>query len=81
VDSGALFLGSGESVQLCWVSVKGCHIRGLPTESVCVAYVDWCKKRMCHVYQVSHTWCISIQIVATFGYEYPLVCGSLHVAN
>jgi hypothetical protein len=33
-------LGAVGSVQLYWVSVKGCHIRGLPAKSVCVAYVD-----------------------------------------
>jgi hypothetical protein len=34
VDSRALFLGSSESVQFCWVSVKGCHVQGLPAGSV-----------------------------------------------
>jgi hypothetical protein len=37
---GSIFLGSSESVQLYWVSVKGCHIRGLSAESVCVVYMD-----------------------------------------
>jgi hypothetical protein len=41
VESGALFLGSSESVQLYWVSVKGCHVRGPPAGSVRMAYVDW----------------------------------------
>jgi hypothetical protein len=27
-------VGSNESVQLCSVSVKGCHVRGLPIGSV-----------------------------------------------
>jgi hypothetical protein len=40
VESGALFLGSSEYVQLCWVSVKCCHIRGPPTGRVRVTYVD-----------------------------------------
>jgi hypothetical protein len=39
-------------VQCCWWLVKGCHVRGLPTGSVCGAYVDWRGKRKCHVYQV-----------------------------
>jgi hypothetical protein len=39
VESGALFLESCESVQLCWVSVKGYHVRGLPVGSVYRAYV------------------------------------------
>jgi hypothetical protein len=29
-----------EFVQLCWVSVKGCHVWGLSAESVRVAYLD-----------------------------------------
>jgi hypothetical protein len=33
--------------------VKGYHVRGLPTASVRVAYVDWCEKHTCRVYQVS----------------------------
>jgi hypothetical protein len=45
VESGALFLGSSESVQLCWVSVKGCHVQGSLVGNVCRAYVDWCAKR------------------------------------
>jgi hypothetical protein len=52
VESGALFLGSSEFVQLCWVDVKGCHVQGLPTGSVHVAYVDWRGKRTCHVDRV-----------------------------
>jgi hypothetical protein len=45
VESGALFLRSSESVQLCWVSVKGYHVRGPPVGNVRRAYVDWCEKR------------------------------------
>jgi hypothetical protein len=52
VESGALFLGSSESVQLCWVSVKDCHVRGPPTESVHRAYVDWRGKRTWRVGRV-----------------------------
>jgi hypothetical protein len=40
VESGALFPRSSESVQLCWVGVKGCHVLGPPIGSVCWAYVD-----------------------------------------
>jgi hypothetical protein len=40
VESGALFLGSSESVQLYWVGVKGCRVWGLSTGSVCRAYMD-----------------------------------------
>jgi hypothetical protein len=48
---------------------KDCHVWGLPIGSVCVAYVDWREKRMCHVYQVSLAGCTSIQIIMTLGYE------------
>jgi hypothetical protein len=41
IVSGALFLWAVGSIQLCWVSVKGCHVRRLPVGSVRVAYVDW----------------------------------------
>jgi hypothetical protein len=34
------FLGAVGSIQLCWVSMKGCHVQGLFTKSVCVAYMD-----------------------------------------
>jgi hypothetical protein len=67
VESGAFFfLKSSEYVQLCWVSVNGCHVHGLLVESI---LVDWRKKRTCHVYQVSPTGCISIRIIVTLGYE------------
>jgi hypothetical protein len=49
VESGALFLRSSESVQLCWVSVKGCHVQGPPIRSVRRAYVDWCGNHTWHV--------------------------------
>jgi hypothetical protein len=55
-------------VQLCWVNMKYCHIRGLPVESLRVAYVDLREKRMCCVYQVFLAGCISIRIAATIGY-------------
>jgi hypothetical protein len=52
VKSGALFLRSSESAQLCWVSVKGCHVQRPLAGSICVAYVDWRGKRTCRVDQV-----------------------------
>jgi hypothetical protein len=52
VEPGALFLGSSESVQLCWVRVKGCHVRGPPAGSVRRAYVDWRGKHTWHVHRV-----------------------------
>jgi hypothetical protein len=52
VESGALFLESSESVQLFWVSVKGCHIHGPPARSVYRAYVDWRGKRTWRVGRV-----------------------------
>jgi hypothetical protein len=45
VESGALFLGSGEFVQLCWISVKGYHVWEPSAGSICQAYVDWHGKR------------------------------------
>jgi hypothetical protein len=46
-----------DSVDDC---TKGCHIRGLPTGSVRVAYVNYREKRKCRVYQVSPTGCTLI---------------------
>jgi hypothetical protein len=45
-------VGSSESIQLCWFSVKGCHVQGLPIESVCLAYMDWRGKCTCYVYRI-----------------------------
>jgi hypothetical protein len=47
----------------------GYHIRGLPTGSVRVAYIDWRGKHTCYVYQVSSAWCTLIRITATLIYE------------
>jgi hypothetical protein len=58
-ESEALFLGSSESVQLCWVSVNGCHVRGPPTGSVCQTYVDWHGKRTWRVGRVFPIGCTS----------------------
>jgi hypothetical protein len=52
VESRALFLRSSPSVQPCWWLMKGYHIRGPPTGSVCRAYVDWHGKRTYRVGQV-----------------------------
>jgi hypothetical protein len=49
---GAFFLGSSDSVQLCWWLMKGCHVQGLPTGRVRRAYMDWRGKRMCRVGRV-----------------------------
>jgi hypothetical protein len=69
VESEALFLTSSESIQLCWIGVKGCHIRESPTGSVSVTYVDWREKYTCHVDQVFPTWYTPIWIAVTLGYE------------
>jgi hypothetical protein len=69
VESEALFLKSSESVQLCWVSMKGYHIQKLLVENVRVVYMNWHKKRTYHVYQVSPAGCTSIRIVTTLEYE------------
>jgi hypothetical protein len=64
-----LFLRSSDSIQYYWWLVKGCHVWGLPAESVRVAYMDWHGKHMCYVYRVSPVGCTSIWIVVTLGYE------------
>jgi hypothetical protein len=69
IVSGALFLGSSDSVQLYRRLVEGYHVRGPPTGSVRQAYVDWCGKRTCRVGRVSPAGCTSIQIAVTLGYE------------
>jgi hypothetical protein len=45
-------LGAVGSIELCWVSVKGCHKQGPPIGCVLVVYVDWHEKRTCRVYQI-----------------------------
>jgi hypothetical protein len=49
----ALFSRVVWSVQLCWVSVKYCHVRGPPICSIRMMYMDWRGKRTYHVYQFS----------------------------
>jgi uncharacterized membrane protein len=71
VESGAHFLESSESIQLCWVSVKGCHVRKPPIGSLRGAYMDWRGKR-------TRT---GMGITVTLRYGEPLFRGSLHVAN
>jgi hypothetical protein len=48
---------------------KGWHVYGLPTGSICGAYVDWRGKCTCHVDRVSRVECTSIQITVTLRYE------------
>jgi hypothetical protein len=52
IVSGALFLGSSDSVQLCRWLVEGCHVRGPSAGSVRRTYVDWREKRTCRVGRV-----------------------------
>jgi hypothetical protein len=40
------------SVSTSWEPVKGCHVRGLPTESIHRTCVDWNEKRTWRVIQV-----------------------------
>jgi hypothetical protein len=69
IMSGALFLGSSDSVQLCRWLVEGCHVWDRPHE----AYVGrtWTGVRSVRVVLVgfSPVGCTSIRIVATLGYE------------
>jgi hypothetical protein len=44
VESGVLFLGSSASVQLCWVSVKGCRV--WPVMSAYVSCISGLSGRM-----------------------------------
>jgi hypothetical protein len=60
VVKSPFFSGAVGSVQLCWISVKGCHVWGLPVGNVRVSYMDWHEKRVCYVYQVSPIGCASI---------------------
>jgi hypothetical protein len=41
VESEALFLGSSESIQFCWISVKGYHVRGPPIGNVCAMCIKF----------------------------------------
>jgi hypothetical protein len=50
-------------------SAKGCHIWGVPTGSIRVAYMNRLRKHMCFVYQVSPVGCTSFQIAVTLRYE------------
>jgi hypothetical protein len=68
VESGALFLESSKSIQLYWVSVKGCHVRGPPVGSVRRAYMDWRGIRGV-IIGFSPAGCTSIRIAATLRYE------------
>jgi hypothetical protein len=82
VESGAPFLGSSESIQLCWVSVKGCHVRwpccrkhmhglcGLALE----AYVScWSDFPLQSVHQFESPWLSDMSNYLSHG--------SLHVVN
>jgi hypothetical protein len=48
---------------------KGYHVHGLSTRSIQVAYMDWCEKCTCCVYQVFPAGCTLIQIIVTLEYE------------
>jgi hypothetical protein len=48
------FSGAVGSIQICRCLVKGCHVWGPPTGSVCWAYVDWRGKLTCRVGRVFH---------------------------
>jgi hypothetical protein len=46
------FSGADDLSNLVDDYVKCCHVRGLPTGSVCMAYVDWRGKHTCRVDRV-----------------------------
>jgi hypothetical protein len=52
IMSGALFLGTNMVCPTMLMASERLPRTELPAESVRVAYVDWRRKRMCHVYQV-----------------------------
>jgi hypothetical protein len=52
IVSGAFFLESSDSIQLCQWLIKGCDVRGPPSGSVHRAYMDWCGKRTYRVGRV-----------------------------
>jgi hypothetical protein len=51
-ESGALFFETSEYVQLCWVGVKGCRVRGPTAESIHRVYVNRRGKYTCRVSRV-----------------------------
>jgi hypothetical protein len=69
VESGALFLESSESIQLCCVGVKGCHDGDCPQEAyVGCTWTDVGSVRVVLV-RFPPTVCTSIRIAATLRYE------------
>jgi hypothetical protein len=52
IVSGALFLGSSDSVQLCRQLVEGYHVWGPLAGSIHWAYMDWGGRHMCRVGRV-----------------------------
>jgi hypothetical protein len=52
--------------------MKGCHIWGLPAETIRRVYMDWCEKRTCRVGQIFPCRVYIDQIVVTLRYEYRL---------
>jgi hypothetical protein len=81
IVSGALFLESSDSVQLCRRLVEGWHIRGPPAGSVRWAYVDCGGKRTCHVGRVFPCRVYIDSNRRDSRIWVTLICGSLHVAN
>jgi hypothetical protein len=77
IVSGALFLGSSDSVQLCRRLMKGCHVRGSPVGSVrglaWEAYMSCCRISPYRGYIDSNRHDSRIWV--------SLVCGSHHVDN
>jgi hypothetical protein len=81
IVSGALFLGSSDSVQLCRRLMKGCHIRGLPVGSIRQAYMDWHGNHMCRVDRVFPYKVYIDSNRRDSRIRVSLVCGSHHVDN
>jgi hypothetical protein len=60
---------------------KGCHVQGLPTGSIRVAYVDWRGKHICHAYQVSLQGVHRFELPQFWDMNNRLSCGRHHVAK
>jgi hypothetical protein len=81
IVSGALFLGSSDSVQLCRWLMKGCHVRGPPAGSIRRAYMDWRGKHTCRVGQVFPGRVYIDSNHRDYRIWVSLVCGSHHIDN
>jgi hypothetical protein len=81
IVSGALFLGSSDSVQLCRWLMKSCYVWRLPIGSVHRAYVEWHEKRTCHIGLIFPCRVYIDSNRRDSQIWVSLVCGSHHIDN